>query len=457
MLMNVPEKASIVIVGAGLTGLSLAFYLKKKGVHAFVVEKEKHIGGVIRSYNENGFVYEQGPNTGVLANMETSRLFEGLHPDCILEVANPEAKRRLIWKDGSWHALPSGLVSAITTPLFSLRDKFRILAEPLRGRGKDDMETVADLVRRRMGKSFLDYAVDPFIGGIYAGDPERLVTKYALPKLYRLEQIYGSFIGGAIRKKWQDPLPQPSREVFSVRGGLENLIHALAKRIGRDHILTDMSDLAVHRQANAYRLKMRDAGGREHSIQTPVVITTVGGYRLKHLLPFISEAALKPLVDLHYARVIQVVLGFRNWEGMPLHAFGGLVPSREGRQILGVLFPSAFLSGRAPESGSLLNVFLGGVHKPHMYDMSDQQLMSEVEREVSEMLQIRRFTPDLVRIFRYQHAIPQYMADSPKRLKAIADIEQQSPGLLLAGNIQEGIGIADRVAQAARIADMLAE
>jgi oxygen-dependent protoporphyrinogen oxidase len=195
-----PEKTEVVIVGAGLTGLTLAFYLKKAGIKFKIAEKLPRTGGVIQTINENGFVYETGPNTGVVSHPELAELFEDLADKCTLEIADPNAKRRLIWKNRMWHAIPSGLLSAINTPLFTWYDKFRILGEPFREKGTNPNETLAELVRRRLGQSFLDYAVDPFISGVYAGDPNKLITRYALPKLWKLEQDYGSFIGGSIKK-----------------------------------------------------------------------------------------------------------------------------------------------------------------------------------------------------------------------------------------------------------------
>ena len=135
---------------------------------------------MIRSVSENGFLYEEGPNSGVIANAEVLHLFEALGTECEMEVAGGTVKKRYVLKDDKWEALPGGLKAAVTTPLFTLKDKFRILLEPFRPKGKDPHETLAGLVRRRLGKSFLNYAIDPFIIGVYAGDPGRLVPKYAL-------------------------------------------------------------------------------------------------------------------------------------------------------------------------------------------------------------------------------------------------------------------------------------
>ena len=183
--------AKVAIIGAGLTGLTTAFYLKKAGIRFCVFEKEKRVGGVIQTVSEDGFTYEKGPNSGVISFPETVELLEELASHCSLEIANQLAKKRLVWKGKKWHELPSGLWGGISTPLFSWYDKFRILGEPFRSKGTNPNERLDQLVLRRLGKSFLDYAVDPFVLGIYAGDPSWLVPRFALPKLYNLEQKYG--------------------------------------------------------------------------------------------------------------------------------------------------------------------------------------------------------------------------------------------------------------------------
>ena len=129
-------KTDVVIIGAGLTGLTTAFYLRKRGIRVLLLEKNDRAGGVIQTIKEDGFIYETGPNTGVVGNPEVAELFEDLSSSCKLIIANPEAKRRLIWKNNAWQALPSGLLSAIQTPLFTLKDKLRILGEPFRKAGQ---------------------------------------------------------------------------------------------------------------------------------------------------------------------------------------------------------------------------------------------------------------------------------------------------------------------------------
>ncbi|MCK3686105.1 protoporphyrinogen oxidase [Maribellus sp. YY47] len=443
------EDVKIAIIGAGLTGLTTAFYLKKNGVKFHVFEKDNRPGGVIRTNQEDGFIFESGPNTGALGQPEAAELFEDLKDDCTLEVANEAAKARWIWLNGKWEAIPSGLIGGIATPLFTFGDKLRILGEPFRKPGTNPDETVAEMVRRRMGKSFLRNAVDPFLSGVYAGDPEKLITRFALPKLYNLEHKYGSFIGGTIKKAKE---PKTEREkkatkaVFSAEGGLENLVKALVKNIGDENISLSCKNLEVKKldDNNSYQL------GEETFTH---VISTVGAYGLQHLFPFLPAEKVGEINQMKYAKVTQVSLGFKNWKGLPIKSFGGLVPSAEKRQVLGILFLSSFLKYRAPEGGAMLSVFMGGIRKPELFELNDEELLKIVEQEVTEMMGLQTFDPDICRIFRYEHAIPQYSFESEQKLAAISALEKEFPGVILAGNIRDGIGMADRIKQGRIIAD----
>ncbi len=441
--MKERENIKVAIAGAGLTGLTLAFYLKKAGVNFQIFEKSDRAGGVIHTFHKNGFTYEAGPNSGILSRPEVAELLEELKNDCSLEVADETAKSRWIWFKNRWVPLPSGVVSGISTPLFTFPDKLRLLAEPFRKKGSNPNETLAELVLRRMGKSFLDYAIDPFILGIYSGDPSRLVTKYAFPKLYHLEQDYGSFIGGAFKKGRElknERDKKATKSIFSVNGGLNNLVQALVKNVGEKNITLNCNELYFQKNEGKF------SNGYSNESFTHVISTT-GAYALENLFPFIEKDKLKAITGMKYSKVVQVALGFKKWEGIPLNAFGGLIPSVENRRILGALFLSSIFKDKAPDGGALLSVFLGGIRQPGMIGLSESEIKQIVKEEIMEMFQLKSFNPDLIKIFRYKNAIPQYGIESEKKLKTIAELEKNHPGLKLAGNIREGIGIADRIYQ----------
>ena len=454
--MKLIEK-DVVIIGAGLTGLSIAYYLKKAGKNVLIVECNDRVGGVINSVTENGFTYEQGPSTGVLATAEIMDLFAELNKQCSLVTANKQkAGKRYIWKNKKWEALPTGLLSAIKTPLFSLYDKFRILGEPIRPKGGHPDESIAALVVRRLGQSYLDYAVDPFISGVYAGDPHQLITRHALPKLYALENEHGGFIRGTIAKHKGAKITshknahKVTREVFSVVWGLKNLTDTLATEIGSGNIILNNKELNIKNSSKGFDVSCSN----NVVIHSSVVISTVGAYVLPSLFPFVSKELMENIENTTYAPVIHVTVGYNKWSGVKLDGFGGLVSSKEKRKVLGVLFPSAIFANRAPDGGALLSVFMGGINHPDFMKFSDAEIETIVKEELGLTMQVDN-EPDLIRIHRYKHAIAQYDIKSEKRLECISAVEKQFPGLILAGSMRDGIGMADRVKQAKTMVDQL--
>jgi protoporphyrinogen/coproporphyrinogen III oxidase len=448
----------VVILGAGLTGLTTSHHLKKRGMELVIIDQADRVGGVIHTVREKGFLYEEGPNSGVIGNIEVIKLFEEIAPDCELEIASSHVKKRYVLKSGRWEPLPDGFKAAVMTPLFTLGDKFRILLEPFKSAGKNPHETLAGLVKRRMGKSFLDYAIDPFIIGVYAGDPDRLVPKYALPKLYNLEQQYGSFIGGTVRKQFKhksDEEKKVTRGVFSVKGGISSLISALENNIGKGNIQLNSRQVVVRPVEGHFEVSFFDDKDDRITIETQKVVSTIGAYQLGSVMPFIDSVSLSKIAGLHYTKVLEVIIGFNEWKGISLDAFGGLIPFVEKRDLLGVLFMSALFSGRAPEGGALFSVFMGGVRRPDIYQMSEKEVHEILKKEFCSLMLLEDFQPDLLRIIPHSYAIPQYEADSGERFTAIAGIEHQYPGLVIGGNLRDGIGMADRIQQARYLADSI--
>ncbi len=450
------KKTKVIILGGGLTGLATAYKLSKLNIDFVLLEKSDRVGGVIKTVHEKGFMYETGPNTGIIGSPELAELIEDLHDDLDLQIGKKAVKRRFILKDGKWAALPSGPVSAVGTPLFSLTDKFRILGEPFRRRGTDPNETLAQLVKRRMGKSFLSYAIDPFILGVYAGDPSLLVTRAAFPKLYALEQNYGSFIGGTLKKKKEGKSAREAkatRDVFSFKGGLEQLIMSLEKHSGKDRVLTNVDNTIITKQKGKYQIAASQNGESVH-FESDILISSLNAPHLENsMFQFLEAESLDPIKAVSYTPTVEVVLGFNKWTGRPLDAFGGLIPHCEGRQLLGVLFLSAFLPERAPEGGALLTIFMGGVRNPKWIKASDEEIKNQVKEDIMDLMDLKTFDPDLLKIFRHNGAIPQYSFESDNKMARISQLEKLHPNFIIGGNALDGIGIADRVKQGYHLAD----
>ncbi|MBR5209913.1 MAG: protoporphyrinogen oxidase [Paludibacteraceae bacterium] len=441
---------NVVVIGAGITGLTCAFQLKRRGANVTVLECQDRIGGQINSQHIGDFIFESGPNTGVVKHPEVAELFEQLNGACELETALESSKRRLIWKGDKFHALPSSLASALKTPLFKWYDKIRILGEPWRKKGNDPYESIGSLAERRLGKSYVEYAVDPFLSGVYAGDPYKLPARLALPKLYNLEQDYGSFIRGAIAKA---KLPKTERDrkatkkVFSARGGFSNLVNALVDAIGQEHFITSALDIKIMPEGDGWQITF-NKDGEQRQINASKVVTTCGAYSLPSLLPFIEKETMDDLSNLYYAPVVQVGVGIKDCGDNQWLAFGGLVPSKEKKQVLGILFPSACFEGRCPKPGATMAYFIGGRRHPEMLNKTDEEFVNLVNETLNDMLKYdKNKKADEIRVFRHEHAIPQYEASSDARLAAVEKVQAQYPTLRIAGNLRDGIGIGDRIKQ----------
>ena len=193
--------------------------------------------------------------------------------------------------------------------------------------------------------------------------------------------------------------------------------------------------------------------GQARQLLGHYVVTTCGAYCLPELLPFVGKEQMDAIASLHYAPVVEVAVGVRNDWGGDYRAFGGLVPTCEHKKILGILFPSSCFQGRAPQGGVLFSYFMGGVKQPELLDLSDKEIEYYVRKYFHEMLKFpSKVEPDLIRIFRHKRAIPQYEVTSCARFAADQHLQEQYPGLIVGGNLRDGIGMAHRITQAAKIA-----
>jgi oxygen-dependent protoporphyrinogen oxidase len=373
-----------------------------------------------------------------------------------VELGGKNVNKRFILKNGKWECMPLGPKDAILTPLFTLKDKFRILAEPFRPAGKNPHENLASFVKRRMGESFLNYAIDPFIKGVYAGDPNYLIPKYALPKLYNLEQKYGSLIGGSVKKGFKEKKTEEekkvSRKTFSFVNGLGSLTKALHESAGVENFILGAENISVKPSENGYLITYQNVNSEIYTVYAKNVISTLGAYALENTLPFIDKQAMAKIDSLLYTKVIEVAVGFEKWDGEKLDGFGGLIPSLEKRDVLGVLYMSSLFENRAPETGALFSIFMGGVSRQDLMLLSDEGVRHIVERECKDLLNLKTFEPDLFKIMRHNWAIPQYGVESGERFATVEMLEKQYPGLQIGGNLRGGIGMADRIKQGKELA-----
>lgn len=428
-----------IIIGAGLTGLSTAFYLKKEGWQVTILERSDRAGGSIMTHREKGFIFESGPNTGIISHPDVADLLSNLSPHIEVEPLGESVRRRLVWKDCRWYALPHCLKDSLRTPLFKWNEKLKLLMGSIKNH-----QYIAEQFNPKSTPQ-PDFTVDPFIHAIYSGDFQGLFNKPNQTQPVRKDH------GRASRLRNDKHHTRIERQLFFINGGLDNLVKAMVKTIGEESFRYNASDIKIYPATQGYTVSFNQ-NGQNHSEETPAVISTVGAKEVANIFPFLNMKEKNLLSELSYIHVVQVVVGFNKWRGIPLRAFGGLVPNTENRNILGILFPSSFLKGRSPEKGALLSIFLGGIHAPNLVNESDETIKNLVMQELRCMLLTPDEEPDLFRIFRHHYAFPQYDEAPQQRLDTIAALEQQFPGLILAGNMRDGVGMAHRIGQGAAIA-----
>jgi oxygen-dependent protoporphyrinogen oxidase len=435
---------TVAIIGAGITGLTAAWRLQEEGIPVTVYEAAPRVGGPIQSVRRDGYLAECGPN-GIL---ETSPLISGLVKDLGLEsrrfYCNPEAKRRYIVRDGRPLAAPDSAKNFLMTPLFSFGAKLRLAAEPLISRSAEKDECLADFVRRRLGQEFLDYAINPFVGGIYAGDPEQLSVHQAFPKLSEVEEQYGSLIAGqflgARARKRRGEVSKQRAPMFSFDEGLETLPRALAEKLG-GAVRLNAAVTGLRRTPLGWEVET-ERGCEDHS----AVLIAVGAHQMA-LLPIEAAGApdLSALTEVHYPPVASVTLGFKRLDvRAPLDGFGVLVPEAEKMNILGTIFTSSLYPNRAPERHVTLTSYIGGARAPHLALQSREEIVACVLKDLRQLLGIEG-EPTFEHCIVFPEAIPQYNVGYGRFKQLMAEMEAAAPGLFIAGQARCGISLSDSI------------
>lgn len=456
-----PEAAaSVAIVGAGITGLVAAFRLQARGVPVTVYEAADRAGGVIRSTREHGYLAECGPNS----ILDTSPKIRGLIRDLGLEPrrldSNPAAENRYLVRGGRPVCLPASPLKFFGTELFSWRAKLALLREPFIPRAPAELEeSVARFVRRRLGREWLDYAINPMIAGIYAGDPERLSVKHGFPRLHALEQRYGSLLKGQIlgarERKARGEVSKQEAPKVSFDEGLQVLTDTLAARLGPAlHLRTAVTRL--ERTPAGWQVTARGAGG-ETRTRHRAVLLAAPAYRLA-AMELVADAApgLAALGEIYYPPVASVVLGFRREDvAHPLDGFGMLVPAVERLHILGTLFSSSLFPHRAPAGHVLLTTYLGGVRAPELALRPEPELVAWTRRDLETLLGVRG-APTYQHVQVYPRAIPQYELGYGRFQALMDEIEARAPGVFLAGHFRNGISLGDSIIAGHDVAERIA-
>ena len=458
--MNTTTRRNIVIIGGGISGLALAWFLQCKGVSVRLLESRPQVGGAIFTAVKQGFRIEHGPNSTMQKpghpDDAIGRLIQSLGLEPRLRVANRAAERRYVLRDGRLQALPSSPGDFFLSRFFSWKTKSRLLLEPFIGQASEE-ESIATFVRRRLGPEFLDYVIEPFVSGVYAGDPALLSVQAAVAKIYALERDHGSLIRGALHQgQVLKGAGLPKGRLISFDQGMGVLPKTIAEKLSPTvvHTLFTVTGLQPMDQGQ-WHIYGEDSQGNRQTLEAETVVLSVPAVVAAALIAPFAPNSAHALRAIPYAPIASVALGYRRARvEHPLDGFGFLVPRREKMQLLGGLFSSTLFADRAEKDKVLLTAFIGGAMNPHILDLSDQALVGQVESDLDRCLH-SGIPADFVHVTRYSAAIPQYTLGHLQRIRQVEAGLIHHPGIYLRANWRDGISVADCIRHSERLAETI--
>ena len=450
-----------VIVGGGISGLSCAYHLAKAGFESTIIESRARLGGVIHTEKTQGCVIEAGPDSFLSLKPSAMELIGevGLAGDVI--GSNDHLRKTYVWKnrrlvplpDGLMMMVPTRIAPLVTTRLLGWPTKIRMGMEWFRspsGTARED-RSVADFIRDHYGSEAVDYLAEPLLAGIYGGNPSELSVSSVLPRFVEFETKYGSLTKGVLAERKAVAKEGAKLPLFrTLKGGLGQLVEAVASAIGSK--LEFLRGTAESIEADSAGFRIRVNG---EWIGAGNVVLACEAYQAAKVIDPL-DAKLAELLDaVPYSSSMTMTLGFsKSGFDHPLDGFGFLVPRRERRRLVACTWLGTKFSHRVPDDLVVLRCFMGGAEGADTLSESDDTLTEAAMEELRDIMGITA-RPIFTRISRWPRSMAQYTVGHNPRVEEIFARLEPFPGLHLAGNAYQGIGIPDCVRMGKQAAEKI--
>lgn len=429
-----------IVIGGGISGLSVSYTLKKSGKNFLLLEKSHTVGGVIQSEKINGFTIEKGANTVLIRNYETFQMFKDLGLLEKLQLPNLSASKRYILKNQKLIALPTGLFSTFFHPItpftqlvfWAFKDYF---SKPI----THDV-SIHEFFIQRFGKSFYEKLIFPMVSGIYAGNPKNMSLKYNFPKIFEYIQEYGSILKGfrnSPKNKISSEYKMYWNKMFSFEKGLQTLIEHLELFL-QNHIQKNTEVIKIEKVDNYWKIYTNN-----QIFESEQVILSTPAYISSKLLQDLDSELSTQLQKIHYYPLFVLHFTFptQAWEKI-FNGFGFLKSASESTKILGCIFNSRIFSHVSPSGYELITVMVGGGTYPNVLQEDKHGLVNDIQMELQQILKLNE-KPELLHLQQWEKAIPEYNLDYNELEKNIKNFENIYKNIKILSNFWDGIGVPD--------------
>ena len=440
------NRADFVVIGGGISGLAAAWTAGAAGAKTVLLERSDRFGGSLVTHRDAGYCVEGGPHTLLVNDPDLEDFLRKCDLwDRAIE-SGDSAEKRFVVRDGEPVALPSSPAGFFTSSFLSVPGKLRMMMEPFwHGKAPDGEEAIGPWVERHFGREVREGLADPFISGIYAGDPEKISVQAAFPALAEIAAKHPSLVRALFKKRKESKesgAERYPRRMMSFPEGLGEMVGHLVRK-GNFDGLSGVRIRSIDREKQGWRIRYRMGAGTEvETLRTASLLVAVPPAILSEL-PFEEEArqVLSAFAKVESPPVTTFSIAFKREDvAHPLDGFGMLCPDREKRKILGILFDSSLFPNRAPDDEVLLSAFLGGARSPERARHDTESFLKIVKKECRELLGATG-EPTYWKSTFWPRAIPQYNLGFRDLVKSLDDLEARSEGLTFAGNARDGVAL----------------
>jgi oxygen-dependent protoporphyrinogen oxidase len=466
----VPKR--VAVVGGGISGLAAAHRVHELVPDAEVLlfEAAPRLGGVLETVRQDGYLIERGADNFITNPTWGIELCRRVGLGDQLLQTNHQHRHAFVVCRGRLHRIPEGFVimapsriwPVVTTPILSPWGKLRMACEYfVAQRREEGDESLASFVTRRFGRETYDRLVQPLIGGIYTGDPEKLSVRSTMPRFQDMERDHGSLIravwkqAGKQRSQMQGGSGARYSMFMTLRDGISSLIDTLAARLPKTAVRTSTPVSRLARDpAGGWLVTI--AGAAPETLRCDAVILAPKATAAARLMAEVHPQLAEHLAAIPHASCSVVCLGYRREQiAHAMDGFGFVVPRVENRRVLSGSFSSVKYPGRAPEGSALVRAFIGGELQPELAALPDDELVAIAREELGQLLGISG-QPNLVLISRYDQGMPQYYVGHGERMQQVESALQELPGLYFTGNAFGGVGIPFCIYKSEKVAERVA-